>query len=192
MSLCIVYRLATITITIISYNIANFYYIIILMFWCLMSYLVHPTSKLSARWAGPFRIAKISSAKLVDRPTSSTCRFIDEALYCRSWCWRAGSVCSWYREQVDAILDHRRTSRKLVYLKFQVQWSDGDVTWELENGWGNLPPWRILYTVCARSLRCGPWTQRKYRKFALLCFYVMMSTLTQFCEWTKYLVTYKF
>ena len=32
--------------------------------------------------------------------------------------------------QVDAILGHRGSARKRAALEFQVQWSDGDVTWE--------------------------------------------------------------
>ena len=32
--------------------------------------------------------------------------------------------------QVDAILAHRGSARKRALLEFQVQWSDGDVTWE--------------------------------------------------------------
>jgi hypothetical protein len=42
--------------------------------------------------------------------------------------------------QVDAVLAHRGNARKRGTLEFQVQWSDGDVTWQ---------PWESVRKLAA-------------------------------------------
>ena len=102
----------------------------------LMSYLVRPPSKLAARWAGPFRIMsrKANSVELEDL-TGGPSKTVDVSrlkpfLVAPGVDVKAVAAADLGEASVDAILAHKGNARKRSSLEFQVQWSDGDVTWE--------------------------------------------------------------
>jgi hypothetical protein len=102
----------------------------------LMSYLVRPPSKLAARWAGPFRILsrKANSVELEDL-TGGPSKTVDVSrlkpfLVAPGVDVKAIAAADLGEASVDAILAHKGNARKRSSLEFQVQWSDGDVTWE--------------------------------------------------------------
>jgi hypothetical protein len=102
----------------------------------LMSYLVRPPSKLSARWAGPYRIVarKANTAELEDL-TGGPSKTVDVSrlkpfIVAPGVDVQAVAAADLGEAQVDAILAHRGSVRKRASLEFQVQWSDGDITWE--------------------------------------------------------------
>jgi hypothetical protein len=102
----------------------------------LMSYLVRPPSKLSARWAGPYRILarKANTTELEDL-TGGPTKTVDVSrlkpfIVAPGVDVQAVAAADLGEAQVDAILAHRGSVLKRASLEFQVQWSDGDVTWE--------------------------------------------------------------
>ena len=93
-------------------------------------------SKLAARWAGPFRIIsrKANSVELEDL-TGGPSKTVDVSrlkpfLVAPGVDVKAVAAADLGEASVDAILAHRGNVRKRSSLEFQVQWSDGDVTWE--------------------------------------------------------------
>jgi hypothetical protein len=112
----------------------------------LMSYLVRPPSKLNARWAGPFRIIerKANSAMLEDL-TGGPQKTVDVSrlkifLLAPGVNPQVVAAADMGEVQVDSVLAHRGSVRKRATLEFQVQWSDGDVTWE---------PWESVKKLAA-------------------------------------------
>jgi hypothetical protein len=102
----------------------------------LVSYAVRPPSKLAARWAGPFRIVsrKANSFELEDL-TGGPSKTVDISrlkpfLVAPGVDVKAVAAADLGEALVDSILAHRGKGRKRESLEFQVQWSDGDVTWE--------------------------------------------------------------
>jgi hypothetical protein len=121
----------------------------------LMSYAVRPPSKLAARWAGPFRILsrKANSAELEDL-TGGPTKTVDVSrlkhfVVAPGVDVQAVAAADLGEAQVDAILAHRGSARKRASLEFQVQWSDGDVTWE---------PWERVQKLAAvdQYIRASP------------------------------------
>ena len=102
----------------------------------LVSYAVRPPSKLAARWAGPFRIVsrKANSFELEDL-TGGPSKTVDISrlkpfFVAPGVDVKAVAAADLGEALVDSILAHRGNGRKRESLEFQVQWSDGDVTWE--------------------------------------------------------------
>jgi hypothetical protein len=102
----------------------------------LVSYAVRPPSKLAARWAGPFRVVsrKANSFELEDL-TGGPSKTVDISrlkpfLVAPGVDVKAVAAADLGEALVDSILAHRGNGRKRESLEFQVQWSDGDVTWE--------------------------------------------------------------
>ena len=102
----------------------------------LMSYLVRPPSKLAARWAGPYRIARIqgNNVELEDLTGGST-KTVDVSrlkhfLVAPGVDVQAVAAADMGEASVQAVVAHRGSPRKRASMEFQVQWTDGDVTWE--------------------------------------------------------------
>ena len=102
----------------------------------LMSYLVRPPPKLSARWAGPYRIVsrRANSFELEDL-TGGPSKTVDVSrlkpfIVSTGVDVKAVAAADLGEALVDSILAHKGNGRKRESLEFQVQWSDGDVTWE--------------------------------------------------------------
>jgi hypothetical protein len=102
----------------------------------LMSYLVRPPSKLAARWAGPYRIlAKKGNNVTLEDLTGGSQKQVDVSrlkhfIVAPGIDVQAVAAADMGEAQVDAVLAHRGTVRNRASLEFQVQWSDGDITWE--------------------------------------------------------------
>jgi hypothetical protein len=114
--------------------------------YALMSYVARPPSKLSARWAGPYRIIarQGNSAELQDL-TGGKNKTVDVSrlkpfFAARGLDIQAVAGADLGEAQVDAVLAHRGNARKRGTLEFQVQWSDGDVTWQ---------PWESVRKLAA-------------------------------------------
>jgi hypothetical protein len=112
----------------------------------LMSYLVRPPSKLSARWAGPFRIVarEANSATLQDL-TGGPQKKVDLSrlklfLVAPGVDPQAVAAADMGEAQVESVVDHRGSARKRATLEFKVNWTDGDVTWE---------PWEAVRKLAA-------------------------------------------
>jgi hypothetical protein len=102
----------------------------------LLSYLVRPPSKLSARWAGPYRITqrKGNQATLEDL-TGGPEKNVDVSrlkhfLVAPGVNVQAVAAADLGEVQVQSVLAHRGNSRNRKDLEFQIQWTDGDLTWE--------------------------------------------------------------
>ena len=102
----------------------------------LLSYIARAPSKLAARWAGPYRIVsrRANSAELEDL-TGGPSKTVDVSrlkhfIVAPGVDVKAVAAADLGEAQVEAILAHRGSARKRTSLEFQVQWSDGDVTWE--------------------------------------------------------------
>ena len=102
----------------------------------LMSYLVRPPSKLSARWAGPFRIAKVDGNNvLLEDLTGGPEKTVDVSrlkhfLVAPGVDVQAVAAADLGEAQVQAVLGHRGNARNRKDLQFHIQWTDGDETWE--------------------------------------------------------------
>jgi hypothetical protein len=112
----------------------------------LLSYLVRTPSKLSARWAGPFRIRerKANTAILEDM-TGGAQKLVDVSrlklfLLGPGVDSQAVAAADMGEVQVDMVLAHRGSVRKPSILEFRVQWSVLDVTWE---------PWESVRKLAA-------------------------------------------
>ena len=102
----------------------------------LLSYNTQPPSKLSARWAGPFRVVSRKANKVVlEDLTGGKSRSVDVS---RLKPFLVGSgvdppklaAADLGEAGVDAVLAHRGDARKRATLEFQIQWTDGEVTWQ--------------------------------------------------------------
>jgi hypothetical protein len=114
--------------------------------YALMSYVARPPSKLSARWAGPYRIIarQGNSAELQDL-TGGKNKTVDVSrlkpfFAVHGLDIHAVAGADLGEAKVDAVLAHRGNARKRGTLEFQVQWSDGDVTWQ---------PWESVRKLAA-------------------------------------------
>jgi len=102
----------------------------------LMSYLTRPPSKLSARWAGPFRIAakegnNVQLEDLTGGPTKTVdVSRLKHFTVAPGVDVQAVAAADLGEAQVQDILAHRGSARDRAKLEFQVQWTDGDTTWE--------------------------------------------------------------
>ena len=102
----------------------------------LMSYLVRPPSKLSARWAGPFRVAAVKGNNVqIDDLTGGPSKTVDVSrlkhfLVAPGVDVQAVAAADLGEAQVQAVLSHKGTPRKRGTLEFEIQWTDGDITWE--------------------------------------------------------------
>lgn len=114
--------------------------------YALMSYAVRPPSKLSARWAGPYRIIarQGNSAELQDL-TGGKDNTVDVSrlkpfFVAPGLDVQALASADLGEARVEAVLAHRGDARKRGTMEFQVQWSDGDVTWQ---------PWESVRKLAA-------------------------------------------
>jgi hypothetical protein len=102
----------------------------------LMSYLVRPPSKLAARWAGPYRITKkVGNNVTLEDLTGGPEKHVDVSrlkhfIVAPDVDVQAVAAADMGEAQVQAVVAHRGTVRNRTTLEFQVQWSDGDTTWE--------------------------------------------------------------
>ena len=102
----------------------------------LMSYLVRPPSKLAARWAGPFRIvAKDGNNVTLEDLTGGPTKTVDVSrlkhfVLAPGVDVQAVAAADLGEAQVQDVLGHRGSARDRAKLEFQVQWTDGDITWE--------------------------------------------------------------
>jgi hypothetical protein len=102
----------------------------------LMSYLVRPPSKLAARWAGPFRIlAREANSATLEDLTGGAQKIVDVSrlkpfLLAPGVDPQAVAAADMGEAQVESVLAHKGSARQRATLEFQIQWSDGDVTWE--------------------------------------------------------------
>lgn len=102
----------------------------------LVSYLVRPPSKLAARWAGPFKIvSKEGNNVRLEDLTGGPEKTVDVSrlkhfIVAPGVDVQAVAAADLGEAQVQAVLGHRGTARNRRELQFQLQWTDGDVTWE--------------------------------------------------------------
>lgn len=102
----------------------------------LMSYLVRPPSKLSARWAGPYRVTKrVANNAVLEDLTGGPSKTVDVSrlkifIVAPGVDVQAVAAADLGEAQVDLVLAHKGTAKKRSALEFQIQWSDGDITWE--------------------------------------------------------------
>lgn len=110
--------------------------------YALMSYLTRPPSKLSARWAGPYRVASREANKVVlEDLTGGRSKSVDvERL--KPFLVGPGvdppelAAADLGEVEVDKVMAHRGDARKnRKALEFQILWKDGDVTWQK---WGDV------------------------------------------------------
>jgi hypothetical protein len=112
----------------------------------LVSYLVRPPSKLAARWAGPFRvIARESNSATLEDLTGGPQKTVDVSrlkpfLLAPGVDAQAVAAADIGEAQVDSVIAHRGSARKRSTLEFQIQWTDGDITWE---------PWESVRKLAA-------------------------------------------
>jgi hypothetical protein len=104
--------------------------------YALMSYEVRPPSKLSARWAGPYRIsARQGNSAVLQDLTGGKAKTVDVSrlkpfFVIPGLDVQALASADLGEVRVEAVLAHRGDARKRGTMEFQVQWSDGDVTWQ--------------------------------------------------------------
>ena len=104
--------------------------------YALMSYLVRPPSKLAARWAGPYRItAKKGNTVTLEDLTGGPEKTVDVSRLKRFVVApgvdvQAVAAADLGEAQVQAVLAHKGSVKNRAALEFQIQWSDGDITWE--------------------------------------------------------------
>ncbi len=102
----------------------------------LMSYLVRPPSKLSARWAGPFRITERSAnTALLEDLTGGPSKTVDVSRLkpfkvAPGVDVQAVAAADLGEAQVAEVLSHRGSAKHRSKLEFEVRWMDGDITWE--------------------------------------------------------------
>ena len=102
----------------------------------LLSYLVRPPSKLSARWAGPYRISTRNGNNVVlEDLTGGPGKTVDVSrlkhfTVAPGVDVQAVAAADLGEAQVQTVIAHRGTARNRGALEFQIQWGDGDVTWE--------------------------------------------------------------
>lgn len=102
----------------------------------LLSYLVRPPSKLAARWAGPFKIvSKEGNNVRLEDLTGGPQKTVDVSrlkhfIVAPGVDVQAVAAADLGEAQVQAVLNHRGTARNRKELQFQIQWTDGDETWE--------------------------------------------------------------
>ena len=102
----------------------------------LVSYLVRPPSKLHARWAGPFQVESVqgNSYSLKDL-TGGKPKVVDisrlKFFYVPEGVdVKAIAAADLGESEVAKILSHKGNARNRKELQFEVEWSDGDITWE--------------------------------------------------------------
>ena len=119
----------------------------------LLSYVVRAPSKLHARWAGPYEIIRKEGNTLFlrdltgcpdkDVDVSRVKTFKQDGLSDP----KALATADLGESEVVRILNHRGSPRKRKEIEFQVEWTDGDITWEpLEKGW------KLLMTMLSLNL----------------------------------------
>ena len=114
--------------------------------YALMSYEVRPPSKLSARWAGPYRItARQGNSAVLQDLTGGKAKTVDVSrlkpfFVVPGLDVQALAGADLGEVRVEAVLAHRGDARKRGTMEFQVQWTDGDVTWE---------PWESVRKLAA-------------------------------------------
>ena len=113
----------------------------------LVSYKTRPPSKLHARWAGPFEVTKMEANTIFlrdltggpnrDVDVSRVKPFIRDGLVEP----QAVAAADLGETEVIEIVAHRGSPRKRSEMEFQVNWSDGDTTWE---PWENVRRLAVL------------------------------------------------
>ncbi len=102
----------------------------------LMLYLVHLPSKLAARWSRPYRIVKREANNaFVEDLTDGTLKTVDVSrlkpfFVTQGVDPKAIAAADLGEAQAEVVLAHTGTGKKRSDLQVQIQWSDGDVTWE--------------------------------------------------------------
>jgi hypothetical protein len=113
----------------------------------LLSYSVRPPSKLSARWAGPYRVvAKDSNNLSLEDLTGGPSKVVDVSrvkpfLVAPGVDPQAVAAADMGESLAISVLAHKGSSRQRSSLSFQIEWSDGDVTWE---PWENVKKLSII------------------------------------------------
>ena len=118
----------------------------------LVSYVVRPPSKLAARWAGPFRVLKVDGNRItIEDLTDGSTRTVDIS---RLKIFRgdadpqkiaAADLGESTAIRIDAF---KGQPKKRSSLRFQVVWSDGDITWE---PWQNIKKLALLEDFVAKT-----------------------------------------
>jgi hypothetical protein len=102
----------------------------------LMSYLVRPPSKLAARWAGPYRVlGKEGNNVTLEDLTGGPTKTVDTSrlkhfIVTSTVDAKAIAAADLGEAVVRTVVAHRGVARDRKNLEFQVEWDDGDVTWE--------------------------------------------------------------
>lgn len=113
----------------------------------LLSYSVRPPSKLSARWAGPYRVvAKDSNNLSLEDLTGGPSKVVDVSrvkpfLVAPGVDPQAVAAADMGESLAISVLAHKGSPRQRSSLSFQIEWSDGDVTWE---PWENVKKLSII------------------------------------------------
>jgi hypothetical protein len=102
----------------------------------LVSYLVRPPTKLHCIWGGPFEVMSRIRNNVIVRDLTSDALHEYDVSRLRSFLLAPGVEASVVaaadlgEAEVMAILRHEGSAKTRKQMRFEVQWSDGDVTWE--------------------------------------------------------------
>jgi hypothetical protein len=102
----------------------------------LVSYLVRPPTKLHCRWGGPFEVMSRVKNNVIVRDLTSDARHEYDVSRLRVFLVAEGvdvsalAAADLGEAEVLAILRHEGNVKARKSMRFEVQWSDGDVTWE--------------------------------------------------------------
>ena len=102
----------------------------------LVSYLVRPPTKLHCRWGGPFEVVSRVRNNVIVRDLTSDARHEYDVSRLRLFLVADGvdapslAAADLGEAEVLSILRHEGTAKNRKAMRFEVQWSDGDATWE--------------------------------------------------------------
>ena len=102
----------------------------------LVSYLVRPPTKLHCRWGGPFEVVSRVRNNVIVRDLTSDARHEYDVSRLRLFLVADGvdapslAAADLGEAEVLSILRHEGTAKNRKAMRFEVQWSDGDPTWE--------------------------------------------------------------
>ena len=107
----------------------------------LVSYLVRPPTKLHCRWGGPFEVMSRVRNNVIVRDLTNDARHEYDVSRLRLFLVAEGvdaptlAAADLGEAEVLSILSHEGTAKARKSMRFEVQWSDGEVTWE---------PWDVV------------------------------------------------
>lgn len=102
----------------------------------LVSYVTRPPSKLAARWAGPYRVvSRHANNVTIEDITGGMSKTVDMSrlkpfLLAPGVDPVAVAAADMGEVQVTRVIAHKGSARNRSTLEFEVEWSDGDITWE--------------------------------------------------------------